>query len=240
MSQLRALAAFPVLAVCAVCGAQQKFVVGKVGETLASTGVYSSPNTRAKVYYWVPADEQLVVRRTSNANWVEVLMKKGNFGFARAINFNILPYTVYGTRRPRSSALSSRSGTAVVNGTTGSYLADKALEFQGTPYEWGGNSLVAGVDCSGFVKELVGSIGGPSLPRTAAEQAMVGQALHRLEELRPGDRLYFKQKSDTKISHTGIYIGYGRFVHSSHGKGKVTTDSLLNPGWRHMLVAARR
>jgi cell wall-associated NlpC family hydrolase len=240
MRPSRILTTLPVLAFCAVSFAQQQFVVGKVGETTASTGVYVSPNTHAKVYCWAPANEQWVIRHTSNSNWVEVLLKSHHWGFARASNFEELPYTVYGTKRSRSSLLASRGGSAVVRGSTGSYLADEALKFQGTPYEWGGNDLSNGVDCSGFVKELMGAIGGPNLPRTAHEQAFVGQAIHRYEDLRPGDRLYFKEPGDTKISHTAIYVGGWKFVHASHGKGKVTTDTLTNPGWRKILVAARR
>jgi cell wall-associated NlpC family hydrolase len=167
-------------------------------------------------------------------------MKKGNFGFARAENFEELPYLVYESYPRRSSSLVSRGGNPVVSPTTGLSIADKAVEFEGTPYVWGGNDLANGVDCSGFVKELVGAIGGKTLPRTAAEQALVGQPVRRYQDLRPGDRLYFKQKGDTKITHTGIYIGNWKFVHSSHGKGKVTTDTLTNPGWQKMLVAARR
>jgi cell wall-associated NlpC family hydrolase len=237
MSHLRVLALLPTLAACAMALSQDKYVVGKVAETTASTGIYVSPNTRARVYYWAPAGEQLVISHTSNPNWVEVLMRKRNYGFARTSNFTVLPYTVYGTHS-RSSLLASRG--AVVSGTTGSVLADEALKFEGTPYVWGGNDLSSGVDCSGFVKELIGAVGGRRLPRTAAEQAMVGQPVLRYQDLRPGDRLYFMQRSDTKISHTGIYVGNWKFVHSSHGKGKVTTDSLVNAGWRKMLVAARR
>jgi cell wall-associated NlpC family hydrolase len=117
---------------------------------------------------------------------------------------------------------------------------DYALKFEGTPYEWGGNDLTGGIDCSGFVKQIVADKTGYNLPRTAAEQSLVGMPITRLEDLRPGDRLYFRMKSESKISHTGIYIGNGRFVHSSHGKGGVSTDTLTQPSWRAMLVAARR
>jgi cell wall-associated NlpC family hydrolase len=240
MRLTRILTALPLLAICAVAFAQQKFVVGKVGETKTSTGVYVSASTRARVYYWAPASEQLVIRHTSNPNWVAVLMTHGNYGFARASNFTELPLTVYGTRPKRSSVSVSRGGSPVLSRSTGVYLADKALQFQGTPYVWGGNDLANGIDCSGFVKELVGAIGGKTLPRTAAEQSLVGQPIRRYQDLRPGDRLYFKEPSDSKITHTGIYIGAWKFVHSSHGKGKVTTDSLTKAGWRRMLVAARR
>jgi cell wall-associated NlpC family hydrolase len=127
-----------------------------------------------------------------------------------------------------------------VNEATGNPLVDYALKFQGTPYEWGGNDLVNGIDCSGFVKQVMKGTIGYNLPRTAAEQALVGTPIRRFEDLRPGDRLYFRMRSESKISHTGIYMGNWRFVHSSHGKGGVSTDSLTKASWRNMLVAARR
>lgn len=62
----------------------------------------------------------------------------------------------------------------------------------------------------------------------------------KLEDLQKGDRLYFWSKSRNKIGHTGVYLGNGYFVHSSSGKGKVTTDYLATPKWLNILVAARR
>ena len=77
------------------------------------------------------------------------------------------------------------------------------------------------------------------LPRTAAEQALVGQPVCRLEDLQSGDRLYFWEKKRSKIGHTGLYLGNGYFVHSSSGNHGVATD-YLTPRWRAILVAARR
>ena len=58
----------------------------------------------------------------------------------------------------------------------------------------------------GFVKENRRRHRWSDLPRTAAEQATVGEPITRLEDLQPGDRLYFKERSETRISHTGIYL----------------------------------
>ena len=110
--------------------------------------------------------------------------------------------------------------------------------FHRHPYKWGGNDILNGIDCSGFVKKLYGSIG-VSLPRTAAEQVRVGQPVLRYEDLQPGDRLYFWSKSRKKIGHTGIYIGGCYFTHASSCHHGVATD-YLSAKWRKMLVAARR
>ncbi|MBI3720982.1 MAG: C40 family peptidase, partial [Fimbriimonas ginsengisoli] len=132
----------------------------------------------------------------------------------------------------------TRPGPSVAS-RNGSALAQYSLNFVGAPYQWGGNSTMTGIDCSGFVKQIYGAIG-VSLPRTAAEQVSVGQPILRLEDLQSGDRLYFWDSRRGKVGHTGIYLGNGYFVHSSSGKGGVSTDYLGAKKWLKLLVAARR
>jgi cell wall-associated NlpC family hydrolase len=147
----------------------------------------------------------------------------------------VLPYQVTAnapttTTRSSAASLPSRSKQA---------LADYSLNYLGTPYKWGGTDMNNGVDCSAFMKGLFGKIG-MSLPRTAAEQVRVGQAIYRLEDLQPGDRLYFWSSKRNKVGHTGIYLGRGYFVHASSGNGKVVTSYLGGKYWLQTLVAARR
>jgi len=168
----RLLTAIPLLAICTISQGQEKYVVGKLGEAIDPAGIYSSPSTRSRVCKWVQANERLVVRKTSSPNWDAVLLQNGSYGYTKAGNIAELPYTVYAKHRGRTSNYASRGASPVVNQSTGSAIADKALQFQGTPYEWGGNDLYSGIDCSGFVKQLVGAIGGYNLPRTAAEQSL--------------------------------------------------------------------
>jgi cell wall-associated NlpC family hydrolase len=240
MTQPRLLAALPFLMICAFAQAQDQTVLGKVGEAMNSTAVYTKPSKGSRMFYRVQAFDRLVVRHTTSEDWDAVLLKNRHYGYVPASDVAELPYTVYLTHHPRVSPTSSRGGGQFSSPGAGNALTEFATRYEGTPYEWGGNSLSSGIDCSGFVKEVMAGSIGKDLPRTAAEQSLVGLPLTRLEELRPGDRLYFRQKSDTKISHTGIYLGNGFFIHASHGKGKVTTDSLLKGSWRKILVAARR
>ena len=209
--------------------AQSRVAFGKLGETTDNTAVYSSPSHHARMYFHVKPFVELLVRNSDNPDWFKVMLKDRTFGYIPADKVAVMAYTFYRTVRTRSSSLGSRSGNA---------MANLAMNFQGVPYEWGGNDLTSGVDCSGFVKKIAGAIG-LNLPRTAAEQAYVGTPIERLEDLRAGDRLYFYEKSRGKIGHTGIYLGRGYFIHASHGKGHVATD-FLTAGWRKILVAARR
>jgi cell wall-associated NlpC family hydrolase len=94
----------------------------------------------------------------------------------------------------------------------------------GTPYERGGTSLEA-FDCSGLVRFVVSKVN-LTLPRTAYQQALVGAPIGR-DRLQPGDLLTFG-RPDT-VSHIGIYVGDGKFVHASSSAGRVIVSKLNLP-----------
>lgn len=210
-----------------------KVVIGKLGQTVEKAAIYSNANTNSRIYYRAKPYEYLIIRSSKFAEWLQVVLQNRSVGYIRSDSVARLPYdvTIDKTQSaPQSSRASSGARTSI---------AGYALNFIGTPYKWGGNDIHSGIDCSGFVKALYGQIG-LSLPRTAAEQALVGTPINRLEDLASGDRLYFWEKKRNKIGHTGIYLGNGYFVHSSSSRKGVATDDLRNPKWRNILVAARR
>ena len=99
----------------------------------------------------------------------------------------------------------------------------------GTRYVPGGTSPTSGFDCSGLVKYVMAALQ-VSLPRTAAQQARMGLALGRdSTRLRPGDLLTFGRTRDGTVSHIGIYIGNGRYVHASSKAGRVIESPLDRP-----------
>ena len=232
MVVLRALLAMATLFGSVTAYAEKK-VIGKLGQATEKTPIYASMSTRSKVYYRVKQYEYLVVTDSSRDNWMKVLLQNGKYGYVPADTIAKLPYEVSAEVQPRTSR------TSVANQTSRGYAADMGLQFRGTPYVWGGNDLNRGIDCSGFVKKLFGQVG-VNLPRTAAQQALVGQPITRLEDLQKGDRLYFWENKRNIIGHTGIYLGNGYFVHSSRGHNGVATDYLGSPKWLKILVAARR
>jgi peptidoglycan DL-endopeptidase LytE len=108
--------------------------------------------------------------------------------------------------------------------------------FLGAPYRFGGMSL-RGLDCSAFVKRIY-SIFDINLPRTAREQAQVGQKVSRAE-LVVGDLVFFNTRR--YISHVGIYIGNDEFVHASSGQAReVRVSSLNEPYYNKRFVKAVR
>ncbi|MEP7001484.1 MAG: C40 family peptidase [bacterium] len=95
----------------------------------------------------------------------------------------------------------------------------------GTKYLRGGQSPDRGFDCSGLVKYVMAALK-VSMPRTASQQATSGLAVGRdTTRLRPGDLLTFG-KSKRGVSHIGIYIGGGRYVHASSGAGRVIESDI--------------
>lgn len=115
----------------------------------------------------------------------------------------------------------------------------EARRFLGIPYFWGGTSSF-GFDCSGFMQMLVG-LRGHTMPRDAGPQA-AWDKLTKIEkdQLQPGDLLYFGASVD-KITHTGMYIGAGQFIHATtHEHPVVQIGRLQEPYWTRLLVACRR
>lgn len=108
--------------------------------------------------------------------------------------------------------------------------------FLGAPYRFGGVSL-KGLDCSAFVKRIY-SIFDINLPRTAREQARVGQKVSR-EQLAVGDLVFFNTRR--YISHVGIYIGNDQFVHAAAGRHReVRIDNLNAPYYNKRFIKAVR
>jgi cell wall-associated NlpC family hydrolase len=94
----------------------------------------------------------------------------------------------------------------------------------GTRYRFGGTTPKGGFDCSGFVRYVLGALQF-ALPRTAAQQASVGDNLPKdTTRLRPGDLLTFGRGN--RVTHIGIYVGEGRYVHASPTAGRVIETSL--------------
>ncbi|HXO42970.1 MAG TPA: C40 family peptidase, partial [Thermoanaerobaculia bacterium] len=102
-------------------------------------------------------------------------------------------------------------------------LVEQAMTYLGTPYRRGGTTR-RGVDCSGLVGAVYGEQG-LDLPRTAAQQFAEGMAV-AASDLRPGDLVFFRDTYKRGISHVGIYIGDGRFLHAAGRRHGVIVSEL--------------
>ena len=134
--------------------------------------------------------------------------------------------------------------------SAGLAAAQVALAALGSPYQWGsvgsgGGGRTSGFDCSGLIWHAFARQG-VTLPRVSREQARVGVPVPRaLNALEPGDLLAFSRTPGGPVEHVGLYVGAGRFVHSSGWDGGVVV-SRLAPGdargrwWWRRWVGARR
>ncbi len=114
----------------------------------------------------------------------------------------------------------------------------KGIEYIGIPYKWGGTTL-AGLDCSGFVQKVFANSVGVFLPRTALEMSHIGEKINKIEDLNPGDLVFFNTRRFS-FSHVGIYIGDNKFIHSPRRGKNVTIENIEKTYWVKRFNGGRR
>jgi cell wall-associated NlpC family hydrolase len=112
-------------------------------------------------------------------------------------------------------------------------LRDSVVTFAraqvGVRYKRGGTSPEKGFDCSGLIKYIMEAFHA-DVPRTARQQAGAGLALSRdTSGLLPGDVLTFAKTKKSDVSHVGIYIGEGKYIHASTKAGRVIESKIDRP-----------
>jgi cell wall-associated NlpC family hydrolase len=119
--------------------------------------------------------------------------------------------------------------------STSSLIAE-ARSLIGAPYRNGGTSP-DGFDCSGFT-QYVFRQAGVRLPRSVADQMAIGQPVGR-DRLHPGDLVFFAIDGRT-VSHVGVIVAPGVFVHAPSSRGRVREESLALAYWETRFAGARR
>jgi hypothetical protein len=121
------------------------------------------------------------------------------------------------------------------------YLRDELVKaaktFIGVPYLWGGTSAEEGFDCSGLTMTVY-QLNGLNLPRTSAEQYSAGETIDR-DDLDKGDLIFFATSGRGKISHVGLYIGNGQFIHAPRRGKKICIDALSNEYFSKRYIGSR-
>ena len=121
---------------------------------------------------------------------------------------------------------------------TASEITSYALSLIGVDYRFGGNTPDQGLDCSGLIRYVFQQATGLSLPRSARDQARVGESISK-DKLQPGDLVFFNTRR-FQFSHVGLYIGDNRFIHAPSAGGAVQVVSLDNAYWQKAFNGARR
>lgn len=114
----------------------------------------------------------------------------------------------------------------------------RALSLVGTPYRYGGNTPEGGFDCSGLVNYVYRDMLDLRLPRTARELSGQDGPRVPVDRLAAADLVFFGDRG--AVSHVGIYVGEGRFVHAPRTGGTVRLDRLDGPYWRDHYTGATR
>ncbi len=134
-----------------------------------------------------------------------------------------------------------RAGVPAERASLLSSVVQTALDVMGMPYRWGDDGE-EGFDCSGLIQYAFGRHG-ISLPRRSADQARQGTPVPReLDALRAGDVLTFATTSES-ISHVGLYVGNGKFIHSATGGVQISVlspDDVSGRWWYRRWIGARR
>jgi cell wall-associated NlpC family hydrolase len=195
-------------------------VSGRVAEVRSMFAhIYREPSVTAHApLLTVPLETRLEVSAepAEPSQWVKVRLPDDRAGWVQLgdVAFHAPPLTVPG-------------------------MAEFAKRFLGLPYTWGGTSTY-GYDCSGFIQMLERSRG-LNMPRDAQPQAdWDGQSAVERRDLQPGDLLYFGS-SPKRITHTGMYLGGGKFISATtYQTPTIRIDDLEDPHFSRILAAMRR
>jgi cell wall-associated NlpC family hydrolase len=128
------------------------------------------------------------------------------------------------TAQAAAEAAREASITGNAEAARGARIAGNALDLVGYRYRFGGSSPRTGFDCSGFVYYVMQSAG-ISVGRTAAAQFNSGTRVST-DNLQPGDMVFFSNTYKRGLSHAGIYIGNGKFVHAENESTGVRVSNL--------------
>lgn len=103
-----------------------------------------------------------------------------------------------------------------------------------------GNTPDSGFDCSGLIGYVYQGAAGITLPRSTRDMINLrGPNIDR-SQLQTGDLVFFATAGGSTVSHAGIYVGEGRFVHAPATGGTVKLDSLDKPYWQKAWLNAKR
>ena len=183
-------------------------------------GVYGSETERA-VSAFQRDNKISVTGVVTNVTWRALRKAKEKKG-------RVLP-SVTGTNPAKSYEKFS------ITNAQANQIISSAQKFLGVSYVFGGNTP-KGFDCSGLL-QYVFNLNGISIPRMADEQYQLGKEIKR-NQLAAGDLVFFSTYQ-AGVSHCGIYIGNGKFLHASSSKG-VSIDSLDSEYWKSHFVGAKK
>lgn len=205
---------------------------------LSGARIRRLPDSDAATLYRCSTGTEIAVLRQTG-DWSAILMSDKSTGWMPTRYLQMSPQRVDISSIPVAEGTYARRANKYAytgNFSSSNPMVARALTYLGTPYVYGGESR-RGIDCSSLVQHAFAECG-YRLPRTAAEQARVGQRVDP-SSLKAGDRLYFSA-SGSRVDHTGLYMGNGLFVQASGSGRAVIVSNLFDSRNWNIFVGARR
>jgi len=141
-------------------------------------------------------------------------------------------------RPPAPAASRPATTTHATDTAAANAVLMRAISLIGTPYRWGGNTPESGFDCSGLVNYVFADVLDLNLPRTSRELAAYQGPRIAKHQLATADLVFFGNGGE--VTHVGIYIGDGRFIHAPSSGGTVRLEQLDTRYWTPRYSGARR
>lgn len=195
-----------------------------LGEGTINDGVNfrKEPSTSSEILSTLTANSKVTITG-SEGEWYKVLVgEQEGWVVARCVD---------------RVTVTSRSGS----NSTAQKVVELAKQQLGKKYVWGGNGPNS-FDCSGLMKYVFGKVG-INLERVSSSQATQGISVSK-SNLQAGDLVFFSginsKSGSSKISHVGVYIGNGKFIHAANSSRGVVTDELSDTYYTSHYVTARR
>ena len=218
---------------------------------LSSSSTTNNENSETFVTKYVNSSSGLNVRKgpstsyskvTTLANGTKVTVNSTSNGWSKITSGNVTGYvsSSYLTSTKPSTGSSSNTTTNTSTSTSANKVISYAKQFLGKPYIWGAQEP-NGFDCSGFTYYVFKNAAGITLPRTSSAQSKYGTYVSK-SNLKAGDLIFFDTvgPNNGAVTHVGIYIGNGQFIHAASGQGKVVINNLNSTYYVNAYVNARR
>ncbi len=188
------------------------------------------------VYRLDEFDEVTIIEE--DGDWYKITNSKGENGYVSKSLVKIADVSSRGNVDARVE-IPEEVKTEEPEIDKGIEVVNYAKQYLGCEYVLGGKTPESGFDCSGYTRYVYKNFG-YNIGTVAAEQTSVGAEISR-EDLKEGDLILFYNEANTKIGHTGIYIGNNEFIHSANPERGVVTDNLVtNSYYSTRFVTARR
>ena len=184
------------------------------------------------------------------SGWYKVRLSNGTIGYVGAgyiaktqgnVTNNSQGNVTNNSQRDNSQtdAVADKNKSGLTPTKASGAVAKIAQSLLGTRYSWGGTST-SGFDCSGFTQYVYKKALGIDIPRVSRAQASAGRAVSLANAI-AGDLLYFDTMGSGTVSHVGIYLGNGKFIHASGtaSNPEYVKTSSLSESWVKCLGARR-